>query len=187
MQKLLAGAVGGALAGAPMVVAMKALQQSAPSARRRALPPQQITLALARRVGLARKLDTRGRYATTAAAHFGYGSAAGALYPYASRVLPGPTALKGALFGVGLWAGSYLGWLPATGVLRSATREPVGRNAMMIGAHVVWGIATAVTAERLIARGRRRANGRGRRTGEESEDEEREEAPVSKRRRGSAA
>jgi hypothetical protein len=52
---------------------------------------------------------------------------------------------------------------------------------------VVWGIATAVTAERLIARGRRRANGRGRRTGEESEDEEREDAPVSKSRRGSAA
>jgi hypothetical protein len=189
MQKLLAGAVGGALAGAPMAVAMRAMQQSAPSARWRALPPKQITLELARRVGLARKLDERGRNATTAAAHIGYGSAAGALYPYASRVLPGPTALKGALFGVGLWAGSYLGWLPATGVLRSATREPAGRNAMMIGAHVVWGVATALTAERLIARGRRRANGRARQDrerGDEIEDEE-QSAPRSRRRRGSAA
>jgi hypothetical protein len=190
MQKLLAGAVGGALAGAPMAVAMKALQQSAPSARRRLLPPKQITLELARRVGLARKLDTRGRNVATAAAHFGYGTAVGAVYPYASRVLPGPTALKGALFGVGLWAGSYLGWLPATGVLRSATHEPAGRNAMMIGAHVVWGVATALTAERLMARGRRRTNGRGRQIrerSEEVEDEARENEPVAKKKRGSAA
>jgi uncharacterized membrane protein YagU involved in acid resistance len=187
MQKLVAGALGGALAGAPMAVAMKAMQQSAPSARRRALPPKEITLALARRIGLAHQLDHRGRNATTAAAHIGYGSAAGALYPYVSRVLPGPTLLKGALFGAGLWAGSYLGWLPATGILRSATREPAGRNAMMIGAHLVWGVATAVTAERLLARGRRRTNGDAR--GDEIEEEEREgaRATKAKRRRGSAA
>jgi hypothetical protein len=178
MQKLLAGAAGGALAAAPMAVAMKALQQPSPSARRRTLPPRQITVALARKVGLARKLDG-GANLATAAAHFGYGGAAGALYPYASRVLPGPTVMKGALFGVGLWAGSYLGWLPATGVRRTASREPAGPNAMMILAHVVWGVATAVTVERLLARERARADGPA---GEDA----REDAPLDNSRRGSA-
>jgi len=152
MQKVLAGAAAGALAAAPMAVAMKALQQTSPSARRRALPPRQITMALARRVGLASRLDGHASNAATTAAHFGYGSAVGALYPYAKRVLPGPTVMKGALFGAGLWAGSYLGWLPATGVMRSASRESTGRNAMMILAHVVWGVGTAVAVERLLAR-----------------------------------
>jgi hypothetical protein len=175
MQKLLAGALGGTLAAAPMAAAMKALQQSSPSARRQALPPRQIALALARKAGLAHKLDGRGRNATTAAAHFGYGGAAGALYPYASRVLPGPTMMKGALFGTALWGAGYLGWVPAAGVLRSAAHETPGRNAMMILAHVVWGVATAVTAERLIA-GRRGANGRRRRRGNGRADRESKES-----------
>jgi hypothetical protein len=160
MQKLLAGALAGTAATGPMTAAMKLLQQGAPSARRRAIPPREITLELAHRVGLTRHLGADGRDAATTASHFGYGAAAGALYPYASAYLPGPALVRGALFGVGVWAASYLGWLPAAGILRPATREPAGRNAMMIGAHLVWGAATALLAERL-ANG---ANGEERQT-----------------------
>jgi uncharacterized membrane protein YagU involved in acid resistance len=73
--------------------------------------------------------------------------------------------LKGALFGVGVWAASYLGWLPAAGILRPATREPAGRNAMMIASHAVWGASLAVISERLRRpppRRPRATGGRGR-------------------------
>jgi hypothetical protein len=149
MQKLLAGAIAGTAATAPMTAAMKALQQGAPTARRRAIPPREITVELARRAGIYGQLDGASEDAATTAGHFAYGGAAGALYPYARAYLPGPTLVRGALFGVGVWAASYLGWLPAAGILRPATREPAGRNAMMIGAHLVWGATTALLAERL--------------------------------------
>jgi hypothetical protein len=149
MQKLLAGAIAGTIATVPMTAAMKALQQGSPAARRRAIPPREITHELARRAGVALARNGAASDAATSVSHLGYGGAVGALYPAASAWLPGPPLVRGALFGVGVWAASYLGWLPAAGVLRAATREPAGRNAMMIGAHLVWGVATALLADRL--------------------------------------
>jgi hypothetical protein len=149
MQKLLAGAIAGTAATAPMTVAMKALQRQSPAARRRAIPPREITRELARRAGIAPRKNGAAEDLATTANHFGYGGAVGALYPYTAARLPAPTLVRGMLFGVGVWAASYLGWLPATGVFRAATREPAGRNAMMIGAHLVWGGTLALLAERL--------------------------------------
>jgi uncharacterized membrane protein YagU involved in acid resistance len=149
VQKLLAGAIAGTVATAPMTVAMKALQQAAPSARWRAIPPREITRELAQRAGLAPARNGAAEDAATTLNHFGYGGAVGALYPYTAARLPAPTLVRGMAFGVGVWAASYLGWLPAAGILRPATREPAGRNAMMIGAHLVWGAATALLADRL--------------------------------------
>jgi len=50
-------------------------------------------------------------------------------------------------YGLVVWAGSYLGLLPAVGLHRPATREPAGRNGMMIGAHVVFGAVLGLLAE----------------------------------------
>jgi hypothetical protein len=50
---------------------------------------------------------------------------------------------------VAVWAGSYLGWLPAAGILSPATEHPARRNALMIASHVVWGAAAGVIVERL--------------------------------------
>ena len=56
-----------------------------------------------------------------------------------ARYLPlGPVG-NGVAYGLAVWAGSYLGWLAAVGVLPPATHEPAGKNAVMIAAHVVWG------------------------------------------------
>jgi len=165
MQKLLAGAIAGTVATVPMTVVMKALQGAAPSARRQSLPPRQITMELARRAGIAGELGAAGRDAATTVSHFGYGGSVGAFYPALAERLPGPTLVKGALFGIGVWAASYLGWLPAAGILRPATREPAGRNAMMIASHVVWGAALAAVSERLRRAPPRRpraTGGRGR-------------------------
>jgi hypothetical protein len=149
VQKLLAGAIAWTVATAPMTAAMKALQHQSPAARRRAIPPREITRELARRAGIQPARNGAAEDAATTLNHFGYGGAVGALYPYTAARLPAPALVRGFVFGIGVWAASYLGWLPATGILRPATREPAGRNAMMIGAHLVWGATLALLAERL--------------------------------------
>jgi len=53
------------------------------------------------------------------------------------------SAAAGASFGVGVWAASYLGWIPAVGLLAPATRHPRHRSALMLAAHVVWGASLA--------------------------------------------
>src|SRR5690606_39020918 len=73
----------------------------------------------------------------------------GALYPFFARLMPGPPALNGIAYGITVWAGSYLGWIPAFGILRPATKHPAERNVVMILAHVVWGAVTGVVADRL--------------------------------------
>ena len=58
-----------------------------------------------------------------------------------------------------------MGWLPAFGVLEPATRHPLRRDAVMFGAHLVWGW-TAAEAIRELRKDRaghlRRRPGEGR-------------------------
>lgn len=112
------------------------------------LPPEQITEHAAEAVGLEGVAHEQPkRKAASVLNHFAYGAAAGALY---APLLPwrAPPLLKGVLFGCGVWSGSYLGLLPALGLLDSATHHPARRNLLMIVAHCVWGGALALLAER---------------------------------------
>jgi hypothetical protein len=76
----------------------------------------------------------------TLAAHFAYGAGCGALL---AAVNPRPGRFGGALAGGGIWLASYMGWIPAFGVLKPATRHPLRRNLVMLGAHFAWGWSTA--------------------------------------------
>jgi hypothetical protein len=71
----------------------------------------------------------------------------GALYGPLSRAIPLPAPLAGPAFGLAVWAANYLGVLPALGLLRPATEHPPRRNALMIAAHLVWGLATGLLVE----------------------------------------
>ena len=94
------------------------------------------------------------RRAATWIAHYGFGTAAGALYAAAApRSVGRRPAAAGAGWGLMVWAGSYLGWLPAANLLPPATEQPVRRTLLMIGAHVVWGAVLGVTADRLTRSG----------------------------------
>ena len=44
-----------------------------------------------------------------------------------------------------------MGWIPAFGVLKPATEHPLRRNAVMLGAHFVWGWSTAEAMRELTA------------------------------------
>lgn len=154
MNPFLKSALAGFIATLPMSVWMLGAQHwLLPRRERYPLPPELITEHAAQAVGLetVAENDTALK-AATVVNHFAYGTAVGALYA-PLRDLPGPPLLKGIGLGIFVWTGSYLGLLPATGLLNSATHQPARRNLLMIVAHFIWGGVTGVLAER--SRGRR--------------------------------
>ena len=143
MNRILLGALAGLAATAPMTLAMKLMHEQLPREEQYPLPPRQVTEGVAEKAGVNEQLDEDERRAATWVSHFAYGTACGALYGALSgeRVDSRPL-LAGAGFGLAVWAGSYLGWLPAAGIISPATEHPPRRNALMIAAHVVWGATT---------------------------------------------
>lgn len=151
LSRILGGALSGLTATVPMSVAMEFGADQLPRRERYPLPPRLITHRLTRAAGADLDLDDEETQALTLAAHFSYGAAMGAIY---GAVVPprhvGP--MTGVAFGLGVWTASYLGALPASGILRPATEHPAQRTALMIAAHVVWGSALGATAQALDSR-----------------------------------
>jgi uncharacterized membrane protein YagU involved in acid resistance len=144
--RLLLGAIAGFVATVPMTATVRLLHRSLPQRERYPAPPRELIDRTAEMTG-ARPSDDATRDLTIAA-HYAYGAATGAL---TAVLLPRPTLPAGAAAGVAVWAGSYLGWIPAVGLLEPATEHPARRNGMMIAAHLIWGAALVWTYRELQA------------------------------------
>jgi hypothetical protein len=150
MTSLFKGAIAGALATIPMTLFMRAAHRALPQNQKSPLPPEQITAKAARSVGLTARPHAPGWEWKTYVGHFSYGAAVGAVYSLFLQKSPSKTSetvSRGCIFGLAIWAVSYLGWLPACGVLQPATRDTTPRNGLMIVAHLIWGCATALLVE----------------------------------------
>jgi uncharacterized membrane protein YagU involved in acid resistance len=147
--KLVKGAAAGFIATAPMSVSMQIGWTLLPKREKYHLPPRLITEEITERVGIKDLMSEKELAGLTVLSHFGYGALFGAIYTLFDARLPLHASLKGALMGLSVWAGSYLGWLPAMGILRPATRHPGRRNLMMIVAHVVWGVTLGAVTSKL--------------------------------------
>lgn len=146
----LAGAAGGFAGTLPMTGAMLLLHRFLPEGERLALPPRPLTMRILGGAGLPwRDLPEPARLALVLASHYGYGAAAGALFPAFRRLAGGRAVPAGAAYGMLVWALSYLGWVPAARLLPPATRWPPGLVALMLGVHGVWGGTTGAVAESL--------------------------------------
>jgi hypothetical protein len=131
--RLIIGGIAGFVATMAMTSAMRRLHRRLPAKERDPLPPREITdRAVARPPGSAPDL--------TLAAHFAYGAGCGALLAAAN---PRMGRVAGSLAGGGIWLASYMGWIPAFGLLKPATAHPLRRNLVMLGAHFAWGWSTA--------------------------------------------
>ncbi len=116
-------------------------------------PPQEITRRGLRKVGVSVSNDDAGRAAWPA--HLAYGAAMGALFAAASRTLPDtPPLVAGAAYGFAVWFASYVGMLPALGLMPAPTDDSRGRQVTMVAAHFVYG----ATLDALM-----RADGHGQR------------------------
>jgi hypothetical protein len=158
MNGLLRGAISGLAATLPMTIAMEVMHRRMGLTKRYALPPRQITAYVARSLGIRDRLGVDEERVATMVSHFGYGGSMGVPYALAEESIHLPPIVKGAGYGLAVWAGSYLGLLPRLGLLSPATRHPPQRTALMIAAHLVWGSAMAIAVERLK---RRRGQARG--------------------------
>lgn len=146
MDKILRGALVGAVATLPMSLMMWLLERNIEKKDDvRDLPPNRIAEEVVEAAGLDGQLDREDQDRLSLAAHFAYGAACGAVYSATVARRTGlPLAVEGAVFALGVWGVSYLGWLPAANLYPSATDDSPQRNTTMIGSHVVWGTAMGV-------------------------------------------
>jgi len=158
-RRLACGAAAGFAATVPMTLFMEFLHHTLPRERRGALPappvtqrggeplpPHRITKRAVKKAGVDQELTEPQKQNLTLVSHFGYGTGMGAAYGLLAPNVPEPV-LGGIAFGLAVWAGSYLGWLPAAGLPPPATEDRAERNALMIGAHILWGgVLGALTA-----------------------------------------
>jgi hypothetical protein len=144
--RLLIGAIAGVVGTLAMTSAMRRMHERLPPEERYPLTPREIVDSSSEQAGVPLPNETAKD--VTTAAHFAYGAASGALLG-AANVMLGP--VSGATAGVGIWLGSYMGWIPGARILKPATDHPPRRNLLMIAAHVVWGVATARAMRELVA------------------------------------
>jgi hypothetical protein len=115
-------------------------------------PPKKVTRrAFAAIVGNSPSERTSNVLASFA--HVAFGMGAGALFglfPWRGQARS-LSALQGILFGVGVWAASYRGWIPMLGILPPPEHDRPGRPVAMIAAHIIWGAALGTVAHKRAA------------------------------------
>lgn len=151
--RMLMGAVAGTAAAIPMTAYWEYMHTRLPGEPPRPLPPREIVEAMAVRSGVSRELSERDVQNLALAGHFCYGAATGALFGLLTPRSPAHSVGAGALFGLGVWAASYLGWLPAAGLRQPVKYDPVARTSLMVGGHIVWGVTIGLIS--ALGTGRR--------------------------------
>jgi hypothetical protein len=133
-----AGVLAGALASIVMGGGLQAAEKRGLLGMK--MPPKKITEGMLGLFGVHHP-DPAERDLATAAAHMGYGTAAGVVYGGLRRVLGGrvPGVISGAVFGAGVWAISYMGWVPAAKLLPPPRKDFPTRPPTMLGLHLVYG------------------------------------------------
>ena len=151
--RMIAGAAAGTAATIPMTAFWEYMHARLPGEPPRPLPPREIVEAIAVKTGVSRELTETDAQNLALAGHFCYGAATGALFGLIAPRNAASATAAGALFGLGVWAASYLGWLPAAGLRQPVKYDPVDRTKLMIGGHIVWGVALGLMAG--LGKGRR--------------------------------
>src|SRR2546423_38412 len=158
--RLCAGSAAGFAACGPMTALMEAAGRALPPEEREHLPPRQITERAAEKADVEDDMTEDQKAAAAMASHFAYAAGFGAAYAALAPHVPLPPVARGVGFALGLWAASYLGWLPAAGLYRHAARDSAGRNALMIAAHVLWGATLGAVEHELAGRDVRKTHRR---------------------------
>jgi hypothetical protein len=87
-------------------------------------PPKRLVRGLTGRAGIPTKRRGVGTVAATGAAHLGFGLGGGALY---GAIVHRSSVHRGVAFGIGVWAVSYAGWIPALRLMPPPHKDRRGR------------------------------------------------------------
>lgn len=151
--RVILGMICGVVATGPMTAAMIVWHRCLPAREKYPLPPREIMGAVLEKAGVsATSAETS---AAALVAHFAYGGAAGGLYGMIPPAKLREPFVSGVVLGFLVWTLSYFGLLPALGILRPATEHPARRNALMLGAHFIWGTCLCALHRLLLDDSRR--------------------------------
>jgi hypothetical protein len=142
------GAAAGVVATAAMSAVMLAAERTGVMSR---MPPHEIASRAVARTPLRDDIGATARRDLGWIAHFGFGAALGAAFGLArGRIVPQGSAVPQSMaFGAAVWLVSYLGWLPAMGLMPPATDDEPNRQPTMLLAHTVFGAVLGPVADRL--------------------------------------
>jgi hypothetical protein len=133
IRRIMTGAASGVLATVGMSGWMLAGQLVS---RHGEQPPKKLVRGAAGRAGVATERRGAGTVLATGAAHLGFGIGAGALYGVVIRSSSVP---RGVAYGLGVWAVSYAGWIPALRLMPPPHKDLPGRAWTILSAHAVYG------------------------------------------------
>jgi len=85
------------------------------------------------------------------ALRLGYGSIFGAIYGL-SRRRGGSSLVEGPILGIAAWAAGYLGWLPATGLMRPVWKQKAHQAITPAAEHALYGMATVAAYDWMVGR-----------------------------------
>lgn len=113
-------------------------------------PPKEITHRAGEETGAHPRKEGEGAFTLSwLGAHVGFGVICGVVFTILRRLIPGRTLFPGIVFGLGVWGVSYLGVLPALGLYPDPAEDSDSRTAVMIAAHIAFGLTAATTDNRL--------------------------------------
>lgn len=138
---VIAGLVGTIAMTPPILIARRLRLFATP-------PPAQITANLSRRTAVLPEPDAPVFPLVWAGAHLAYGAGAGIVFAVSRRWLPRRVVAAGLLFGGGVWAISYLGYVPALRLYPEPADDARPRQVVMIAAHGIFGVALSETFDR---------------------------------------
>ena len=143
------GAYAGALATTAMTGVMKAGQWT--GFYHLDIAPKEITEVALDKAGLRQQMSEGEEIGLTAINHWAYGMGGGAVFGLLRRRLdpPLPGAIQGIIFALGIWVISYMGWVPAVGLMPAVWNQRPDRALELLLAHVVYGATLGFTFDAL--------------------------------------
>lgn len=113
-------------------------------------PPRKITRAALRKVAPGVARDSDALDIASVITHFAFGAGMGALYGILPQHAQRSRIARGMLFGSGIWTTSYMGWVPALGIMKPPSEDRPGRPTAMLAAHWVFGTTLSAVFARMV-------------------------------------
>lgn len=145
MHSMLRGALAGTVATILMSVPVLAGQRLGFF---RTAPPREISRNIAEAVPVLPATSGSALSLLWTCSHLAYGATGGVIYSMIRGVLPA-SALGGLLFGSGVWATAYLGYLPLLRLYPSPAHDARSRTVVMLIAHATYGVTLALIEDHV--------------------------------------